>query len=452
MDQIRFFNFFKLKITVELKEFQELSNSYTTAEERGKLKQYLLSPPIHNNKRTIVFSTPSETGTSHFRLLEPIFAMLRNFPDEFNFIYTENLTANHFCFADVIIMHRASDQHSKFIEISKAWPKHKKRPLIIHDVDDNEFQLAKNHSMRQLWEAFEKDKHSLFAIKNSDYIFTTGKGLYDAFSKYNQKVRIFRNAFNWRLPQWNLEEKQKEYKEKYKDKIVLGYCGLSSHQDDIKKLGKAWKIIHDKYPNTHFIISGIVKVDIMYNLIKQPDGSIKTEEHKITDPAQTYRGRIMEYFKDFDQSRIEFQDSKNLEDYGEFYSQYDLNCVFIEQNMFGKCKSDIKAIEGLHYGALPIMSDWGPYHELYEKFPENLKISALKCVTETDREWAEKIGYWVENIETARDIAKKLKTFTDDLTDVDLLVNDRISYLKQIMDQHEEAEILRTTQYMNLSV
>lgn len=437
---------------MELKEFQELSNNYTNSEERGKLKQYLTSPQIHANRRTIVFSTPSETGTSHFRLLEPIFAMIRKYPEEFNYIYTEQLNPNHFCFADVIVMHRASDVHSKFIEIAKAWPKNKKRPLIIHDVDDNEFQLAKNHSMRQLWEAYEKDKHSLFAISNSDYVFTTGKGLYDAFSKYNQKVNIFRNGFNWNLPQWNLTEKQKEYKEKYKNKIVIGYCGLSSHQDDIKKLSKAWKIIHDKYPNTHFIISGIVKVDIMYNLIKQPDGSIKAEEQKITDPEQTYKGRIKKYFADFDQDRIEFQDSKFLEDYAEFYAQYDLNCVFIEHNMFGKCKSDIKVIEGLHYGALPIMSDWGPYHELYEKLPEDLKNPNIAVSVENENVWADKIGYWVENISEAREYAQKLKKFTDDLTNIDYLVDHRINYLKQILDTHEESEILKTTQYLNLSV
>jgi hypothetical protein len=47
---------------MELKEFQELSNFYSNGEERQKLKDFLTSPQIFPNKRTLVFSTPSISG------------------------------------------------------------------------------------------------------------------------------------------------------------------------------------------------------------------------------------------------------------------------------------------------------------------------------------------------------------------------------------------------------
>lgn len=66
--------------------------NYKNAVERDKVKQYFTNPSqINKERKTIIWSTPSETGTSYFRLFEPMKAIFRHFPDEFNLIYTENL-------------------------------------------------------------------------------------------------------------------------------------------------------------------------------------------------------------------------------------------------------------------------------------------------------------------------------------------------------------------------
>lgn len=435
---------------MEINQFQELSNNYKNGEERNQLKSFLTDPKINNNRKTIVFSTPSETGTSFFRVLEPAFSIIRQNPDEFNIIYTEGITPAHFNIADLIVMHRADQRHTLLIEVAKKLPKTSKRPLILHDVDDNEFQLPKSHSMKDLWLTFKKDQHSLYAIKNSDYINTTGRNLANVFLTYNKNVKIFRNFFNWKLPQWNRNDLIIENKNKYKDKIVLGYCGLSSHESDLRKLSRIWKKIHDTFPNTHFIVSGIVTVDIMYQIEKNPDGSISSKEQKVTDPEHTYRGRITKYFEDFDQDRIELQDSKNLENWGEFYTQYDINCVYVEQNTFNKCKSDIKLVEGLHYNNIPIFSDWGPYNEFYYNLPNELKDDKIKCVTENQNEWVEKISHIINNIEKYRNYTKKLKEYSDKLSDIDFHINERINYYNEIIEKHDDNETKKTSKYISL--
>lgn len=436
---------------MDLKEFQELSNTYTNGEERNKLKNFLTSPPVQNNRKTIVFSTPSETGTSFFRVLEPMFSMMRQHPDEFNLIYTEAITPAHFKIADLIVMHRADQRHSFLIDVAKKYPKTEKTKLVLHDVDDNEFQLPKSHSMRELWFAFKKDQHSLFAIQNSDHVNTTGRNLAQVFKKYNSNVKIFRNFFNWKLPHWNRQDLVLQNKEKYKGKVVLGYCGLSSHETDLKKLSRIWKVIHDKYPHTHFIVSGVVTVDIMYNLSKNEDGSIKSEEQKITDPEQTYKGRILKIFNDFDKDRIEFQDSKDLENWGEFYTQYDINCVFVERNTFNKCKSSIKVVEGLHYENIPVFSQWGPYEELYETLPVKLRNTNIACNTEGLNEWVSKISYWIENIDEGRKYVKDLKKFTDEFYDMDSNIGEKVAYFQEILEKHEDQETLKVSKYVNIS-
>lgn len=47
---------------MELKEFQEATNQYTNAENRGELKKFLMEPHIDSTKKTIVFSTPLISG------------------------------------------------------------------------------------------------------------------------------------------------------------------------------------------------------------------------------------------------------------------------------------------------------------------------------------------------------------------------------------------------------
>ena len=93
---------------------------YKNLEEREELKNYFTQPPdMDMTKKTIVFSTPSETGTSYFRLFEPMKALWKAFPDEANYLYTENIQPNHMKIADTIIMHRCGNLHSHFLSVAR---------------------------------------------------------------------------------------------------------------------------------------------------------------------------------------------------------------------------------------------------------------------------------------------------------------------------------------------
>ena len=178
-------------------------------EDRTKIKEYFTSPnDLDLNKKTIVFSTPSETGTSYFRIFEPMRALWKSFPDEANYLYTENIQPNHIKIADVIIMHRCGNLHSHFLSVARMWPKTEKRPYIIHDADDNEFNLPNSHPMKTLWIESGKDKMSLQSIKHSDCITTTTPKLAKTFGNFNDNVNIFPNQFDWDLPQWNYDKNE----------------------------------------------------------------------------------------------------------------------------------------------------------------------------------------------------------------------------------------------------
>ena len=311
-------------------------------EDRNKIKEYFTSPnDLDLNKKTIVFSTPSETGTSYFRIFEPMRALWKSFPDEANYLYTENIQPNHIKFADVIVMHRCGNLHSHFLSVARMWPQTEKRPYIIHDADDNEFNLPNSHPMKTLWIESGKDKMSLQSIKHSDCITTTTPKLAKTFGNFNDNVNIFPNQFDWDLPQWNYDknEVRKEMLGDWfptDDKIIIGWAGLTSHFEDIKRMAPIMKAIHDKYPNTYFVLAGMALKDTAVEITEDEKGNKKFEEKVIEDKNMTYKGRIEALFADIDPNRMKIFDALPLEEYGKFYALYDISMAYIEHNTFAQ--------------------------------------------------------------------------------------------------------------------
>ena len=291
---------------------------YDNEEDRAKIKQYFSQPQdLDLNKKTIIFSTPSETGTSFFRVFEPMRSLWKAFPDECNYVYTENLQPNHMKIGDIVVMHRCGNLHSHFLSVSRMWPRTEKRPYVIHDADDNEFNLPNSHPMKTLWMESGKDKMSLQSIKHSDCITTTTPKLASTFKQFNKNVNIFPNQFDWELPQWshNKDVVRREMLSEWAptdEKVIIGWAGLTSHFEDIKRMAPIMKEIHDKYPNTCFIIAGMALKDTQVEITRDEDGNKQFEEKEIENVAETYKGRIESLFSTIDPKRLKIFDALPL--------------------------------------------------------------------------------------------------------------------------------------------
>ena len=88
------------------------------------------------------------------------------------------------------------------------------------------------------------------------------------------------------------------------DKIIVGWAGLTSHFEDIKRMAPIMKAIHDKYPNTHFVLAGMALKDTAVEITEDEQGNKKFEEKEIEDKSQTYKGRIEALFADIDPNRM----------------------------------------------------------------------------------------------------------------------------------------------------
>lgn len=347
-------------------EIIEISNNYKNGDDRNKLKEWFSDMNnVRTNRRTIVFSTPSETGTSFFRILEPLLAIYRA-TDDYNLIYTEKITPFMIEVADLIVMHRAGNDHDQIHTLFKHYQRDKVRPIVVHNVDDNEFNLPASHPMKDMWIAMGKDKMAIRSISESDHIETTTRKLASTFKGYNNHVHIRRNRFNWNLPQWNLDDTEK--KERFGDKLVIGWCGLTSHFNDLIKMKPILKNIQEKYPNVHILLAGMAISDKKYEVKRDPNtGQKYVEESEIENKAETYRARVAQLYSDLDQDRLTLEDAVGLEEYGKFYSWMDIGISYIEHNGFNACKCLVGDTKVLKYDN----SDnhhWVNIEDIYKSF------------------------------------------------------------------------------------
>jgi hypothetical protein len=107
-------------------------------------------------------------------------------------------------------------------------------------------------------------------------------------------------------------------------------------------------------------------------------------------------------------------------------------------------------VEGLRYKSVPMVSDWGPYHDLIEALPGNLKNSNISCGYENEKFWIEKLSYLVENIEEMKKYSEDLSKYTNDLYDIDLHIEERVQFYKKLLDEHQEKEFIKTTKWMSI--
>ena len=424
-------------------ELQEVIQ-FKDEEDRDKIKQYFTQPEdLDLNKKTIVFSTPSETGTSFFRVFEPLRSLWKAFPDEANYVYTENLQPNHVKIAYVIVMHRCGNLHSHFLSVTRMWPKTEKRPYIIHDADDNEFNLPNTHPMKTLWMESGKDKMSLQSIKHSDCITTTTPKLKDTFEKFNDDVSIFPNMFDWELPQWcyNKNEIRKEILPDWfptDDKIIIGWAGLTSHFEDIKRMAPIMKAIHDKYPNTYFVIAGMALKDTQVEIHEDEDGNKTFEEKEISNKEETYKGRIEALYKDIDPKRLKILNALPLETYAKFYALFDISLAYIEHNAFASCKSEIKVVEALHYGCIPVFSNYGGYKTMCDKWPSSFSSKHFAIDMTSAGAWVNAISHHIDNYEESKKRTAELTEWSDRTYDINAFAEERLNFYTRRSEEFQE--------------
>lgn len=141
------------------------------------------------------------------------------------------------------------------------WAQHHKKKVVM-DVDDNYLDLPESNNMYSQFAPGKKDR-ALFsaAISLADVVTVSTEPLRDRLREHFRKVYKLDKKFVV-IPNMNdLEDWDFEPVAKDPDKIVIGYPGSVSHQDDLIMIMPVMARLMKKYENLHLEIMGSIPKD-----------------------------------------------------------------------------------------------------------------------------------------------------------------------------------------------
>ena len=202
-------------------------------------------------------------------------------------------------------------------------------------------------------------------------------------------------------------------------------------------------------PNTHFVLAGMALKDSHVEIHMDDEGKKSFKEVEIEDESLLYKNRIKDIYKDLDPNRFKLFDALPLEEYAKFYALFDISLAYVEQNAFASCKSEIKVIESLHYGCIPVFSEYGGYRDFWKAAPDRVKHKNMAISVQSPGPWINAIGHWVENFEDGKRRTAQLKEYSDDIYDINKHCEERLSFYLQRTEEFNEAQMNMIAQYVD---
>lgn len=212
--------------------------------------------------------------------------------------------------------------------------------------------------------------------KICDVIWTPSKELGKQMKKLNKKAEIvfINNAIDPDDKQWTHLRTTKHPNKRLK----FGYTGLASHRADVKLIGHSFK---------HKFLTCV-----------EGEGF-----EEILNPSKTFK-------------------AKTVWEYATAYRNIDVSLAPLEDNIFNRCKSDLKVTEAAWSGSAIIASNVIPYKEA-------IKHNETGILCSDKAEWREAIESMTK--ERARELATNLYEDLKDCPDhnIDLVNEKRLKYL-----------------------
>jgi hypothetical protein len=210
------------------------------------------------------------------------------------------------------------------------------------------------------------------------------------------------------------------------------------------------KAIHDKYPNTVFVLAGMALKDSQVE-IEYVDGKPKFNDKPIEDENLRYRNRVIALYDDIDPDRLMVFDALPLEEYAKFYTLFDISLAYIEHNAFNSCKSEIKVIESLHYNCIPVFTSYGGYEDFWKSVPKNVQHDHMAIGGSSPRLWTSAIEFWINKLQDdpgyVKNVMANLVAFSDNEYDINLGAEARLEFLLQQTESFEEEQMNNMAQY-----
>jgi glycosyltransferase involved in cell wall biosynthesis len=261
-------------------------------------------------KKSIVFVTPAYDACAWYRCHVPGIELQKKGLDVC-MVLGRDLDACED--ADIVVYQRATGiQTYKDIKYLKS-----KGKYIVYEIDDDLWHLHPNNPGRRFWSNPLNLRLAVDCMREADLVTTTTKSLRKALLKYNSNVTILPNC----LPDehWPLNRK------KDKKGVIIGWAGSLTHYEDLKIIKEVVEVVLAEFHNTELHLAGMEDYPFKENV------------------------------------RIKKLESVNLENYPKLISMFDIALAPLTDDLFNRCKSDLKFLEYAASGCACIASKVAAY-------------------------------------------------------------------------------------------
>jgi glycosyltransferase involved in cell wall biosynthesis len=272
---------------------------------------------------------------------------------------------------DIILAQRQYNDHV----LDEAKQARYFKRTLLYEIDDNVHRVHANSPAYSVYKpGSDTVKGVQRFLQSCDGLFTSSPELASQYRQYAKRTWVLPNCIDFGIRDW---EGEVERDERLKGKIVIGWAGSITHQDDWAPLKGVVSTVLAKYPETIFaIVSAYQTMEIFSKNLDVPEDRMVCLEP------------------------VEF------EEYPKLPAQFDIGLVPVVNTAFNRAKSDLKPLE---YGArrVPyVASTIAPYMRLHQ---DTGGQGGYVC--DTADEWIAAISSLVENEQERRDKAEFMFTY-----------------------------------------
>lgn len=237
--------------------------------------------------------------------------------------------------ADIIVFQRQNrDDFWEFLELAKKLNK-----IIVFELDDNLHEVTSDNPAYSVYNPRTLGGAGIdLWQRNSNFVIASTPELLEFYRKRNNIVGCtLLNCYDFEL--------NPEYlKKNNSNKVRIGWAGSISHYKDLKMVIPALQLIQQKHPNVEFVFMG------WDGRVKQAKFNPKTKDVFFADLAESQGGHSL-FDPNFLNFEYELWSEPNLYPIKLNNLRLDIAIAPIKNDLFNRCKSEIKVLE---YGALEI--------------------------------------------------------------------------------------------------
>lgn len=293
------------------------------------------------------------------------------------------------------------EEHTKLAEKIKSYG-----AKVVLDIDDY-WHLSANHVLKAHYNAIKYDQIQIECIKAADYITTTHEVLADQISKYNSNVLIQPNGLHFE----GYPEKQVK-----NNRIKFGWSGSNCHVEDIELLRPAMNLLHN-----------------------DPDLKEKYRVYLCGADQRDTTGAWDKYAEVFSNNATCHLDAfrvllgRTTNEYMDLYDAFHVSLIPLNNNLFNRCKSNLKLLEAAAKRKAVIVSNVYPYSP-------HLKDGENCLVVNKPKDWLRHIKHLIENPEEIERLACALHADLSKEFSLNALGKTRYNHYKSMLIEKDSLQ------------